>query len=71
MVKHPCIGCVYFESCGERTRTMPCEGRVTKREFHCGAEESGGPYNCNNCPNKCEEWYQWNKEMKEDGNVDC
>ena len=34
-------------------------------EFHCGFEESGGhAYNCNDCPNKCDEWYQWDKEMK-------
>lgn len=34
-------------------------------DFHCGFEESGGhAYNCNDCPNKCEEWYQWDKEMK-------
>ena len=33
--------------------------------FHCGAEESGWhAYNCNDCPNKCEEWYQWDKEFK-------
>lgn len=33
--------------------------------FHCGFEESGGhAYNCNDCPNKCEEWHQWDKEMK-------
>lgn len=32
-------------------------------EFHCGVEESGfHAYNCNDCPNKCEEWYQWDKE---------
>ena len=31
----------------------------------CGIEESGGhAYNCNDCPNKCEAWYQWEKEMK-------
>ena len=37
-------------------------------EFHCGFEESGGhAYNCNDCPNKCEEWYQWDKEFKEKG----
>lgn len=37
-----------------------------KAEFHCGFEESGGhAYNCNDCPNKCEEWYQWEKEFKE------
>ena len=34
-------------------------------EFHCGVEESGGhAYNCNDCPNKCDEWYQWDKEIK-------
>lgn len=34
-------------------------------EFHCGVEESGWhAYNCNDCPNKCDEWYQWDKEMK-------
>ena len=34
--------------------------------FHCKAEESGWRdiLACNNCPNKCEEWYQWDKEMK-------
>ena len=38
----------------------------TNAEFHCGIEESGGhAYNCNDCPNKCEEWHQWDKEMKE------
>lgn len=30
--KHPCIGCIYFEACGETTRTMPCDGRMTKSE---------------------------------------
>ena len=36
-------------------------------EFHCGIEESGfHAYNCNDCPNKCDEWYQWDKEMKND-----
>jgi hypothetical protein len=42
-------------------------------EFHCGIEESGfHAYNCNDCPNKCEEWHQWDKEMKgdEDGKSD-
>ncbi len=38
---------------------------IIESEFHCGAEESGWhAYNCNDCPNKCEEWYQWDKEMK-------
>ena len=31
-VKHPCQGCVYFKVCGETNRTMPCSGRMTKRE---------------------------------------
>ena len=40
--------------------------RVKEAEFHCGFEESGGhAYNCNNCPNKCDEWHQWDKEFKE------
>lgn len=34
--------------------------------FHCKAEESGWRdiLACNDCPNKCEEWHQWDKEMK-------
>ena len=32
MPKHPCINCIYFKACGETTRTMPCEGRMTKSE---------------------------------------
>lgn len=28
----PCRNCIYFKSCGESTRTMPCNGRVTKTE---------------------------------------
>ena len=31
-VKKPCIGCVYFNACGETNRTMPCEGRQTKSD---------------------------------------
>jgi hypothetical protein len=31
-VKHPCINCVYFETCGEKSRTAPCKGRQTKIE---------------------------------------
>lgn len=39
--------------------------------FHCGVEESGGhAYNCNDCPNKCEEWYQWDKGFKAKGDED-
>ena len=38
-------------------------------KFHCGVEESGfHAYNCNDCPNKCEEYYQWDKEMKNERN---
>lgn len=32
MIKKSCIGCIYFNVCGETTRTMPCEGRKTKSE---------------------------------------
>lgn len=40
-------------------------------EFHCGVEESGfHAYNCNDCPNKCDEWYQWDKEFREKGDKD-
>lgn len=41
------------------------------KSFHCGVEELGfHAYNCNDCPNKCEEYYQWDKEMRgsKDGN---
>ena len=31
-VNKPCIGCIYFDACGETTRTMPCDGRQTKSE---------------------------------------
>ena len=30
--KHPCINCIYFKACGDTTRTMPCNGRMTKSE---------------------------------------
>ena len=29
---HPCINCIYFDACGDTTRTMPCDGRMTKSE---------------------------------------
>lgn len=32
MPKYPCRGCVYFQVCGDNTRTHPCEGRQTKTE---------------------------------------
>lgn len=31
-VNRPCIGCVYFDACGETTRTAPCDGRMTRSE---------------------------------------
>lgn len=31
-VKKPCVGCVYYTACGSSTRTVPCDGRVTKTE---------------------------------------
>ena len=31
-VQKPCIGCVYFDTCGETTRTAPCDGRQTASE---------------------------------------
>lgn len=31
MPKYPCRNCKYFNACGEKSRTMPCEGRETKR----------------------------------------
>ena len=30
--KYPCRNCVYFEICGDNTRTEPCKGRKTKGE---------------------------------------
>lgn len=30
---HPCVGCVYYATCGSTTRTMPCDGRKTKTEL--------------------------------------
>lgn len=31
-VKNPCKGCIYYKVCGSYTRTMPCEGRITKSQ---------------------------------------
>ena len=31
-VKKPCVGCVYFNACGNTNRTQPCNGRVTKSD---------------------------------------
>lgn len=32
-VQYPCRNCVYYATCGESMRTMPCEGRKTKSEL--------------------------------------
>lgn len=46
------------------------EENEKEAEFHCGVEESGyHAYNCNDCPNKCEEWHQWDKETKNEHNT--
>lgn len=29
-VKKPCVGCKYFNVCGNTNRTVPCNGRETK-----------------------------------------
>lgn len=31
-VQKPCIGCIYYATCGSTTRTAPCAGRMTKSE---------------------------------------
>lgn len=28
-MKYPCIDCIYFDTCGDPERTMPCYGRET------------------------------------------
>ena len=32
MAKYPCKNCIYFNACGETTRTQKCDGRITKSE---------------------------------------
>lgn len=32
MPKYPCQNCIYFDECGENSRTMPCMGRQTKSQ---------------------------------------
>lgn len=32
-IKYPCRGCVYFKTCGDSTRIVPCAGRKTKSEI--------------------------------------
>lgn len=45
-VKHPCVGCVYFDACGVTSRTVPCNGRVTKsqRKAELEKEKKNGKY---------------------------
>lgn len=31
-IVYPCRNCIYFEACGDKERTVPCKGRVTKRQ---------------------------------------
>lgn len=31
-VQYPCRNCIYFNTCGENTRTEYCAGRMTKAE---------------------------------------
>lgn len=33
MATFPCRNCVYFDTCGERNRTIPCDGRETKSDL--------------------------------------
>ena len=39
-IKHPCIGCVYFNACGKTNRTMPCDGRMTRSKRKVAEEQS-------------------------------
>ena len=39
-IKHPCIGCVYFNACGKISRTTPCDGRMTQSERKAAEEQS-------------------------------
>jgi hypothetical protein len=32
IMQKPCINCIYIKACGSTTRTMPCDGRMTKSE---------------------------------------
>lgn len=33
MATFPCRNCVYFDACGERNRTVPCDRRETKSDL--------------------------------------
>lgn len=38
-------------------------GNAISKLVNKAVEQKGGhAYNCNDCPNKCEEWHQWDKE---------
>ena len=40
-VKYPCRNCVYFDQCGDGSRTVPCAGRLTQRERNRNIKEEG------------------------------
>jgi len=40
-VQKPCVGCVYYTACGSTTRTMPCDGRMTKSERKMEEKKNG------------------------------
>lgn len=31
MPKYPCRNCIHFYACGEKSRTIPCYGRKTRK----------------------------------------
>lgn len=59
----------YLESINPLNKSEDDILKEKETEFHCGVEESGfHAYNCNDCPNKCEEYYQWDKEIRRNKN---
>ena len=57
----------YIQASLEFIRRNSTYGLNFEQGLHCGFAASGGhAYNCNDCPNKCDEWHQWDKEMKND-----
>ena len=37
--KYPCRNCIYYNACGDKSRTMPCEGRKTKSQKRKGDKQ--------------------------------
>ena len=31
--KYPCRSCIYYNACGDKNRTMPCQGRKTESQY--------------------------------------